>query len=68
MSFAECGVTRFPRPPPFPIFDDMHEDLTRLGLIEEDETALEEAALSLALIDHPAKDLPGGTSPRGGGA
>lgn len=35
----------------------MHENLTRLGLIEEDEIVLDEAALSLALIDHPAMDL-----------
>jgi regulator of sirC expression with transglutaminase-like and TPR domain len=35
----------------------MHEDLNRLGLIEEDEIALDEAALSLALFDHPGADL-----------
>jgi regulator of sirC expression with transglutaminase-like and TPR domain len=35
----------------------MHEDLNRLGLIEDDEIALDEAALSLALIDHPGTDL-----------
>jgi regulator of sirC expression with transglutaminase-like and TPR domain len=35
----------------------MHEDLYRLGLIEEDEIALDDAALSLALIDHPGTDL-----------
>jgi regulator of sirC expression with transglutaminase-like and TPR domain len=35
----------------------MHEDLNRLGLIDEDEIALDEAALSLALLDHPAIDL-----------
>jgi len=35
----------------------MHEDLNRLGLIEEDEIVLDEAALSLALLDHPGTDL-----------
>ncbi len=35
----------------------MHEDLHRLGLIDEDEIALDEAALSLASLDHPGTDL-----------
>ena len=35
----------------------MHEDLNRLGLIDEEEIALDEAALSLALLDHPGTDL-----------
>lgn len=35
----------------------MHEDLNRLGLIDEDEIVLDEAALSLALLDHPGVDL-----------
>jgi regulator of sirC expression with transglutaminase-like and TPR domain len=35
----------------------MHEDLNRLGLIDEDEITLDEAALSLALLDHPGTDL-----------
>lgn len=35
----------------------MHEDLIRLGLIDEGEIALDEAALSLALLDHPGTDL-----------
>jgi regulator of sirC expression with transglutaminase-like and TPR domain len=35
----------------------MHEDLNRLGLIDEDEISLDEAALSLALLDHPGTDL-----------
>jgi regulator of sirC expression with transglutaminase-like and TPR domain len=35
----------------------MHEDLNRLGLIEEDEIALDGAALSLALLDHPGTEL-----------
>ncbi|KHL26571.1 hypothetical protein PK98_09370 [Croceibacterium mercuriale] len=35
----------------------MHEDLNRLGLVEEGEIVLDEAALSLALPDHPGTDL-----------
>ena len=35
----------------------MYEDLNRLGLIEDDEIALDEAAPSLALLDHPGTDL-----------
>ena len=35
----------------------MHDDLNRLGLIDEDEIALDEAALSLARLDHPDADL-----------
>ena len=34
----------------------MHDDLTRLGLIDETEIVLDEAALSLALLDHPDTD------------
>jgi len=35
----------------------MDEDLTRLGLIDEEEIALDEASLQLALLDHPGSDL-----------
>jgi regulator of sirC expression with transglutaminase-like and TPR domain len=35
----------------------MHEDLNRLGLIDEAEIALDHAALTLALLDHPGTDL-----------
>lgn len=35
----------------------MHEDLNRLGLIDEDEIVLDEAALLLARLDHPGTDL-----------
>lgn len=35
----------------------MDEDLNRLGLIDEEEIALDEAALTLALLDHPGTDL-----------
>lgn len=35
----------------------MNEDLIRLGLIDEDEIVLDEAALTLALLDHPETDL-----------
>ena len=35
----------------------MHEDLTHLSLIEEEEIALDDAALTLALLDHPGTDL-----------
>ncbi len=35
----------------------MHEDLNRLGLIDEDDIALDAAALSLAALDHPGTDL-----------
>lgn len=34
----------------------MDEELTRLGLVDEDEIVLDEAALSLALLDHPDTD------------
>jgi regulator of sirC expression with transglutaminase-like and TPR domain len=34
----------------------MHEDLNRLGLIEDEEIVLDEAALLLALLDHPGTD------------
>ena len=35
----------------------MHEDLNRLGLIDEEDIALDLAALSLALLDHSGTDL-----------
>ena len=35
----------------------MHEDLTRLGLIDEEDITLDDAALCLALPDHPGIDL-----------
>ena len=35
----------------------MHEELNRLGLIDEEEISLEDAALTLALLDHPGTDL-----------
>jgi regulator of sirC expression with transglutaminase-like and TPR domain len=34
----------------------MNEDLDRLGLVDEEEIDLDEAALTLALIDHPDTD------------
>lgn len=34
----------------------MHDDLIRLGLIDEDAIVLDEAALTLALLDHPDTD------------
>lgn len=34
----------------------MEEDLNRLGLVDEDEIELDEAALALALLDHPGTD------------
>ena len=35
----------------------MDENLIRLGLVDEDDIVLDEAALSLALLDHPGMDL-----------
>jgi regulator of sirC expression with transglutaminase-like and TPR domain len=35
----------------------MEEDLNQLGLIDEDEIELDDAALTLALLDHPGTDL-----------
>lgn len=35
----------------------MDEDLSRLGLIDEDDIELDHAALTLALVDHPGTDL-----------
>jgi regulator of sirC expression with transglutaminase-like and TPR domain len=35
----------------------MNEDLNRLGLVDEDDIELDEAALSLALLDHAGTDL-----------
>ncbi len=40
-----------------PHIRDMQEDLNRLGLIDEEDIALDEAALSLALLDHSEADL-----------
>lgn len=35
----------------------MQEDLIRLGLVDDDDIVLDEAALTLALLDHPGADL-----------
>lgn len=35
----------------------MQDDLNRLGLIDEEDIALDDAALSLAALDHPGTDL-----------
>lgn len=35
----------------------MNDDLMQLGLVDEDEIRLDEAALALALLDHPGTDL-----------
>jgi hypothetical protein len=35
----------------------MYDALTRLGLVDDEEIVLDEAALSLALLDHPKADL-----------
>jgi regulator of sirC expression with transglutaminase-like and TPR domain len=35
----------------------MDENLIRLGLVDEEDIVLDEAALSLALLDHPGTDL-----------
>lgn len=35
----------------------MEDDLIRLGLVDDDEIVLDDAALSLALLDHPGTDL-----------
>lgn len=40
-----------------PYLTGMNEDLTRLGLLDENEIMIEEAALTLALLDHPGTDL-----------
>jgi regulator of sirC expression with transglutaminase-like and TPR domain len=42
--------------PRAPISADMTDDLLRLGLIDEDDIVLDEAALLLALLDHPDAD------------
>ncbi len=34
----------------------MHDDLIRLGLIDDDDVVLDEAALALAMPDHPNVD------------
>ena len=34
----------------------MNDNLIRLGLLDEDDIILDEAALSLALLDHPDAD------------
>lgn len=47
----------FSSPPLLTISGTMHEDLNHLGLIDETEIALDSAALSLALLDHPGTDL-----------
>ncbi len=39
-----------------PILRPMQDDLTRLGLLDEEDIVLDEAALSLALLDHPDTD------------
>lgn len=38
------------------LFSRMSDDLTRLGLVEDEEIELAEAALALALLDHPEID------------
>lgn len=38
------------------LFDRMTDDLTRLGLVDDEEIDLDEAALTLALLDHPEVD------------
>jgi regulator of sirC expression with transglutaminase-like and TPR domain len=55
--WRSVDAARFAQACSLPIYFRMHEDLTRLGLIDEDEIALDEAALSLALLDHPDADL-----------
>lgn len=35
----------------------MNDDLIRLGLVDEEDIVLDEAALALALLDHPGTDL-----------
>ncbi|MBJ6120400.1 SirB1 family protein [Sphingomonas mollis] len=35
----------------------MHQELNRLGLIDDEEIDLDDAALSLALLDHPDTDI-----------
>ncbi len=40
-----------------PHLSSMSEELTRLGLVDEEDIILDKAALSLALLDHPNTDL-----------
>jgi len=40
-SLKECGAVRFSRLPSIPIVNGMREDINRLGLVEEDEIALD---------------------------
>ena len=40
-----------------PHLGSMDQDLNRLGLVDEDQIELDEAALTLALLDHPGTDL-----------
>ena len=46
-----CGSRRGPH------LRNMNDDLIRLSLVDDDEIVLDEAALSLALLDHPGTDL-----------
>ncbi len=40
-----------------PFSSPLDDDLTRLGLVDDEEIVLDEAALALALLDHPETDL-----------
>ncbi len=42
--------------PPRPHLDRMDDELIRLGLVDEDDIVLDDAALSLALLDHDGLD------------
>jgi hypothetical protein len=44
----------------------MDQELNRLGLIDEDEIELDEAALALALLDHAGTDRRAGGRARQG--
>ena len=46
----------FAAPGADPILRPMHNDLIRLGLLDENDILLDDAALSLALLDHPETD------------
>ena len=50
-------MSTVPKMPAAPHLCDMHDDFNSLGLIEDEEIALDAAALSLALLDHPDTDL-----------
>jgi regulator of sirC expression with transglutaminase-like and TPR domain len=54
---SDEGGWRVPVTASDPHLRRMDEDLNRLGLVEDGEIALDEAALSLALLDHPGTDL-----------